>query len=157
MVTAKKTPEGVSKECSLLELRIDMRAELGLFSVEQHRVNREVDLPGLEVVGQVCGHRHNRQIDSWRLPPKSSQQCRQHEHIEQVRRAVAEHETQEEIIRKSGLDWTIVRSPSFTDGPVTGNYAHAFDNDEASQPASIRSMSECVWSCAGLGAGCIAW
>lgn len=48
-----------------------------------------------------------------------------------LRRAVAEHETQEAIIRKSGLDWTIVRPPTFTDGAVTGNYAQGFDNDMA--------------------------
>lgn len=27
-----------------------------------------------------------------------------------------------EIIRESGLDWTIVRAPRLTDGPATGNY-----------------------------------
>ena len=28
----------------------------------------------------------------------------------------------EEIVQKSGLDWTIVRPPRLTDGPRTGKY-----------------------------------
>jgi uncharacterized protein YbjT (DUF2867 family) len=28
----------------------------------------------------------------------------------------------EAVVRASGLDWTIVRSPSFTDKPFTGHY-----------------------------------
>jgi putative NADH-flavin reductase len=46
-----------------------------------------------------------------------------------LRRAVAEHERQEAIIRQSGLDWTIVRPPTLTDGPATGAYLHGFGND----------------------------
>jgi len=47
-----------------------------------------------------------------------------------LRRAVADHEAQEQIIRDSGVDWTIVRPPFLKDGPQTGDYAHGFDNDE---------------------------
>lgn len=41
-----------------------------------------------------------------------------------LRWAMADHERQEEYVRQSGLDWTIVRPAAFTDGPVTGNYKH---------------------------------
>ncbi len=41
-----------------------------------------------------------------------------------LRWAMADHERQEEYVRQSGLDWTIVRPAAFTDGPVTGEYKH---------------------------------
>ena len=43
-----------------------------------------------------------------------------------LRRAYADHALQEKAIRASDLDWTIVRPPSFTDGPATGAYQHGF-------------------------------
>jgi uncharacterized protein YbjT (DUF2867 family) len=33
-----------------------------------------------------------------------------------------DHERQEQLVRESGLDWTIVRPSAFTDGPADGNY-----------------------------------
>lgn len=47
-----------------------------------------------------------------------------------LRDAFADHEAQEQAIRQSGLDWTIVRSGAFTDGPATGEYKHGFAPDE---------------------------
>lgn len=41
-----------------------------------------------------------------------------------LRWAMADHERQEALVRESGLDWTIVRPASFTDGPVTGDYKY---------------------------------
>jgi len=41
-----------------------------------------------------------------------------------LRRAFADHEGQERIIRASSLDWTIVRAGPLTDGPDTGAYHH---------------------------------
>ena len=38
-----------------------------------------------------------------------------------------DHELQENLVRASGLDWTIVRPSAFTDGPATGTYKEAFD------------------------------
>ena len=35
---------------------------------------------------------------------------------------IAEKEKQEQAVRESGLDWTIVRPTSLTNGPVTGHY-----------------------------------
>lgn len=41
-----------------------------------------------------------------------------------LRNVAADHAAKEEIIRRSGLDWTIVRPPRLTDGPETGAYRH---------------------------------
>lgn len=43
-----------------------------------------------------------------------------------LRHAFADHERQEAVIRKSSLDWTIVRPPHLKDGPRTGEYRHGF-------------------------------
>jgi putative NADH-flavin reductase len=46
-----------------------------------------------------------------------------------LRPAYADHVRQEEFVRESGLDWTIVRPAAFTDGPRTGQYKHGFPPD----------------------------
>ena len=43
-----------------------------------------------------------------------------------LRRAIADHERQEEVLRASDLAWTSVRPPFLTDGAHTGRYAHGF-------------------------------
>jgi putative NADH-flavin reductase len=43
-----------------------------------------------------------------------------------LRRAYADHATQEDYIKESRLDWTIVRPGAFTDGNRTGVYRHGF-------------------------------
>jgi len=43
-----------------------------------------------------------------------------------LRHAFADHERQEAIVKKSSLDWTIVRPSHLTDGPQTGAYRHGF-------------------------------
>jgi putative NADH-flavin reductase len=43
-----------------------------------------------------------------------------------LRHAFADHERQEAVVRRSSLDWTIVRPPHLTDGPRTGVYQHGF-------------------------------
>jgi hypothetical protein len=35
----------------------------------------------------------------------------------------------EDVLRESKLDWTIVRPPRLTDGPVTGTYRTAYDRN----------------------------
>lgn len=47
-----------------------------------------------------------------------------------LRAAYADHQAQEQAVRDSGLDWTIVRPAAFTDGPATGIYRHGFSNFE---------------------------
>lgn len=43
-----------------------------------------------------------------------------------LRRAYADHVRQEELVRASELDWTVVRPGAYTDGPLTGRYRHGF-------------------------------
>lgn len=43
-----------------------------------------------------------------------------------LRRAYADHVAQEDIIKNSDLDWTIVRPGAYTDGERTGDYRHGF-------------------------------
>jgi putative NADH-flavin reductase len=43
-----------------------------------------------------------------------------------LRHAFADHERQEAVVRRSSLDWTIVRPPHLTNGPRTGVYRHGF-------------------------------
>jgi putative NADH-flavin reductase len=43
-----------------------------------------------------------------------------------LRHAFADHEAQEALVKRSPLDWTIVRPPHLTDGPRTGEYRHGF-------------------------------
>lgn len=47
-----------------------------------------------------------------------------------LRAAFADHVRQEQAVRESGLDWTIVRPAAFTDGPRTGSYRHGFAGDD---------------------------
>lgn len=43
-----------------------------------------------------------------------------------LRQVYIDHEAQEEFVRKSDLDWTIIRPAAFTDGDSTGRYKHGF-------------------------------
>ncbi len=47
-----------------------------------------------------------------------------------LREAFADHACQEDHIRQSGLDWTLVRPAAFTDGKRTGVYRHGFPGTE---------------------------
>jgi putative NADH-flavin reductase len=44
-----------------------------------------------------------------------------------LRGAIKDKELQEELVRKSGLDWTIIRPGGLTDGPATGAYTAGTD------------------------------
>ncbi|GAB4589588.1 NAD(P)-dependent oxidoreductase [Nocardia sp. IFM 10818] len=46
-----------------------------------------------------------------------------------LRKAMADHNTQEGHVRASDLDWTIVRPSAFTDGPRTDAYKRDFGPD----------------------------
>jgi putative NADH-flavin reductase len=47
-----------------------------------------------------------------------------------LRRAYADHISQEDYIKESLLDWTIVRPGAFTDGNCTGVYRHGFPSTD---------------------------
>lgn len=44
--------------------------------------------------------------------------------------AFRDHERQEELVKDSPVDWTIIRPAAFTDGPLTGKYKHSFSGNE---------------------------
>ena len=52
-----------------------------------------------------------------------------------LRPAFQDHIKQVEVVRASGLDWTIVRPGAFVDGPAGGAYRHGFDGQTA-RPSS---------------------
>jgi uncharacterized protein YbjT (DUF2867 family) len=54
-----------------------------------------------------------------------------------LRRAYADHQRQEDVVRASTLDWTILRPAAFTDGPATGRYLHGFGPDDRSTTLKI--------------------
>jgi uncharacterized protein YbjT (DUF2867 family) len=45
-----------------------------------------------------------------------------------LKQVFLDHELQEEYVRSSGLDWTIVRPAAFMDGEKTENYRHGFSS-----------------------------
>lgn len=47
-----------------------------------------------------------------------------------LKQVLMDHELQEEYIKKSELDWTIVRPGAFTGGERTCNYKHGFRNSD---------------------------
>ena len=46
-----------------------------------------------------------------------------------LRRAYRDHQLQEQLVRHSGVDWTVVRPAAFTDGPETGQVRSGFGAD----------------------------
>lgn len=47
-----------------------------------------------------------------------------------LRPVILDHELQEDLVRASGLNWTIVRPGAFTDEPATGRFKEAFKPSE---------------------------
>lgn len=54
-----------------------------------------------------------------------------------LRKAYADHVRQEDHVRQSQLDWTIVRSGAFTNGKRTGEYRHGFPGTEKRRKLEI--------------------
>ena len=54
-----------------------------------------------------------------------------------LRQGFAEHELQEENIRHSNVDWTIVRPGAYTNGALTGDYRHGLADKHATTKAKI--------------------
>ena len=54
--------------------------------------------------------------------------------------------TMEEEIRRSGLDWTIVRPPKLTNGPLTGRYRVAPENVAHSRTISRADVADAMLS-----------
>ncbi len=54
-----------------------------------------------------------------------------------LKEAFADHQLQENYVKQSQLDWTIVRPGAFTDGPLTGVYQHGFPSTNQSTKLKI--------------------
>jgi len=54
-----------------------------------------------------------------------------------LRPVFRDHELQEQLVRASGLDWTIVRPSAFTDDPSTGKYREGFGAGERNLALTI--------------------
>ena len=67
VVTSEEAFEGVSKEGAALELGVDLGAEVERVWVEEHWVDREVDVAGFETVGEALWHGDDGKIDRWCL------------------------------------------------------------------------------------------
>lgn len=67
-----------------------------------------------------------------------------------LRRAVADHNVQEELLAASGLDWTAVRPPNLEDGPATGDYLAGAIDDWSQLALVVRraDLAEYMLACA---------
>ncbi|MBT9313229.1 NAD(P)-dependent oxidoreductase [Leptothoe kymatousa] len=54
-----------------------------------------------------------------------------------LRHVFADHQRQENLVRQSNLDWTIVRAGAFIDGPRTGQYRHGFPSTDRTTQLKI--------------------
>ncbi|MEM1255569.1 MAG: SDR family oxidoreductase [Cyanobacteria bacterium P01_H01_bin.21] len=54
-----------------------------------------------------------------------------------LRNVFADHQRQENGVKQSQLDWTIVRAGSFIDGECTGQYRHGFPGTDATSKLKI--------------------
>jgi putative NADH-flavin reductase len=61
-----------------------------------------------------------------------------------LRKAMQDKERQEEIVKASGLEWTIVRPGGLTDGPKTGAYTYGLDPRLKARQLSRADLAEFV-------------
>jgi len=54
-----------------------------------------------------------------------------------LREVFADHEKQEDYVKQSNLDWTIVRPGAFVNWEQTGNYRHGFSGDDKTSKLKI--------------------
>ena len=54
-----------------------------------------------------------------------------------LRKVFADHQIQEEFVRQSHLDWTIIRPAAFIDGDRTGKYRHGFPGSDRTSSLTI--------------------
>lgn len=68
-----------------------------------------------------------------------------------LRRVLKDHIAQEAIIRKSNLDWSLVRPVNFTDGDLTGDYWHGTELPERKLSMKISKADVADFMIKGLG------
>ena len=54
-----------------------------------------------------------------------------------LRKVFADHQIQEEYVRQSDLDWTIIRPAAFIEGSRTGKYRHGFSASDRTSSLTI--------------------
>ena len=54
-----------------------------------------------------------------------------------LRNVLADHQRQEQDVRQSGLDWTIIRPGAFVEGKLTSNYRHGFPGTDKTSKLKI--------------------
>ena len=54
-----------------------------------------------------------------------------------LRKVFADHQIQEQYVRHSNLDWTIIRPAAFIDGDRTGKYRHGFPGSDRTSSLTI--------------------
>ena len=54
-----------------------------------------------------------------------------------LRKVFADHQIQEEYVRQSDLDWTIIRPAAFIEGTRTGKYRHGFPGSDRTSSLTI--------------------
>ncbi|MEM6614569.1 MAG: SDR family oxidoreductase [Cyanobacteria bacterium P01_C01_bin.72] len=54
-----------------------------------------------------------------------------------LRKVFADHQIQEEYVRQSNLDWTIIRPAAFIEGDRTGKYRHGFPGSDRTSSLTI--------------------
>ncbi|GAA0355130.1 SDR family oxidoreductase [Microbispora corallina] len=65
-----------------------------------------------------------------------------------LKHTIADKRRMEEVVRASGLEWTIVRPPMLTDGPHTGAYRSAVDrNVRGALRVSRADLADCILQC----------
>lgn len=66
-------------------------------------------------------------------------------------RALADHDAQEEVVRASGLDWTIVRPVGLTDAPASGVYLAVPSDDRTPLGSRIARADVAEYIVGALG------
>jgi len=65
-----------------------------------------------------------------------------------LKHTIADKRRMEEVVRASGLDWTILRPPMLTDGPHTGAYRSATNhNVRGALRVSRADLADCILLC----------
>lgn len=82
------------------------------------------------ITGAMIGHPREHLGLAYRVIEKTSRAARE---------AIADGRIEEDIIRSSGLDWTIVRPVRLTDGPLTNRYRVGVDLDVGSLASVSRA------------------
>ncbi len=54
-----------------------------------------------------------------------------------LKKVFADHQIQEQYVRQSNLDWTIIRPGAFIEGKLTGQYRHGFPSSDRTSSLTI--------------------